>query len=71
MVFGNLALNLVLSGVSGRLISLRNGVYDSVPIEAVVDQKKVVDLSQFYEADRLRPKYTSLLGKPWFVMTSD
>jgi 6-phosphofructokinase 1 len=71
MVFGNLALDLVLSGTSGRLICLRNGVYDNVAIEAVVGKKKVVDLAQFYEADRLRPKYTSLVGKPWFVMTSD
>jgi 6-phosphofructokinase 1 len=71
MAFGNLALDLVLAGTSGRLVCLRNGVYDSAPIEAVVGKKKVVDLARFYETDRLRPKYTSLVGKPWFVMTSD
>jgi 6-phosphofructokinase 1 len=71
MAFGNLALDLVLSGTSGRLVCLRNGVYDSTPIEAVVARKKVVNLARYYEADRLRPKYTSLVGKPWFVMTSD
>jgi 6-phosphofructokinase 1 len=71
MAFGNLALDLVLAGTSGRLVCLRNGIYDSAPIEAVVGKKKVVDLARFYETDRLRPKYTSLVGKPWFVMTSD
>jgi 6-phosphofructokinase 1 len=71
MAFGNLALDLVLGGVSGRLVCLRNGVYDSAPIEVVVGKKKVVDVPKYYEADRLRPKYSSLVGKPWFVMTSD
>jgi len=33
MAFGNLALDLILSGSHGRLVSLRNGVYDSVPID--------------------------------------
>jgi hypothetical protein len=36
-----------------------------------VGKKKVVDVPRYYEADRLRPKYGSVLGKPWFVMTSD
>jgi 6-phosphofructokinase 1 len=71
MAFGNLALDLVLDGASGRLVCLRNGVYDSAAIDVVVGKKKVVDLDRFYEPTRLRPKYTSLVGKPWFVMTSD
>jgi 6-phosphofructokinase len=68
MAFGNLALDLILSGVSGRLVCLRKGVYDSAPIEVVVGRKKVVDVEKAYATDRLRPRYTSLLGKPLFVM---
>jgi 6-phosphofructokinase 1 len=71
MAFGNLALDLILSGTHGRLVSLRNGVYDSVPIEVVVGRKKVVDIHKFYNSDRLRPKYTTFEGKPLFIMTSD
>jgi 6-phosphofructokinase 1 len=71
MAFGNLALDLILAGTHGRLVGLRNGVYDSVPIEVVVGRKKVVDIHKFYNADRLRPKYTTFEGKPLFIMTSD
>jgi len=68
MAFGNLALELILSGVFGRLVCLRNGVYDSTPIEVVVSGKKLIDVEKYYATDRLRPHYTSLVGKPLFVM---
>jgi 6-phosphofructokinase 1 len=71
MAFGNLALDLILDGTSGRLVSLRNGVYDSVPIEVVTGRKKVVDVHKFYNAERLRPRYTTFERKPLFIMTSD
>ncbi len=71
MAFGNLALDLVLSGSYGRLVSLRNGVYDSVPINVVTGRKKVVDVQKYYDAERMRPKYKTLLRQPLFIMTSD
>jgi len=71
MVFGNLALDLVLSGTSGRLVSLRNGVYDSVPIDVVTGRKKVIDIKKYYNEERLRPNYKSLTRQPLFIMTSD
>ncbi|UCC73779.1 MAG: ATP-dependent 6-phosphofructokinase [Gemmatimonadota bacterium] len=71
MAFGNLALDLILSGSSGRLVSLRNGVYDSVPIDVVTGRKKLIDVHKYYDADRLRPRYKTLLRQPLFIMTSD
>ena len=71
MAFGNLALDLILGGTSGRLVSLRNGVYDSVPIEVVTGRKKMVDIHKFYSPDRLRPRYTTFERKPLFIMTGD
>lgn len=71
MAFGNLALDLVLAGTSGRLVSLRNGKYDNVPIEAVTSMKKVVDVVKYYNTERLRPYYKSFNLKPLFIMTSD
>jgi len=70
MAFGNLALDLIGKGRSGLLVAVRNGVYDSVPIDAVVGEKKVVDVDQFYNTDRLRPLYTTFVDKPLFIMTS-
>ena len=71
MAFGNLALDLILSNTSGRLVSVRNGVYDSVPIDVVTGRKKVVDLHKYYNVERLRPVYKTLIRQPLFVMTSD
>ena len=71
MAFGNLALDLVLEGRSGLLVAVRNGVYAAVPVDAVVGEKKVVDVELFYNADRLRPNYTTFGAKPLFIMTGE
>jgi 6-phosphofructokinase 1 len=71
MAFGNLALDLLLSNTCGRLVSLRNGCYDSVPIDLVMGRKKVIDVVKYYNAERLRPRFTSFLRQPLFIMTSD
>jgi ATP-dependent phosphofructokinase / diphosphate-dependent phosphofructokinase len=71
MAYGNLALDLVLAGTSGRLVSMRNGVYDSVPIDVVVGRKKVVDVHKYYNTERLRPRYETFSRQPLFIMTSD
>jgi 6-phosphofructokinase 1 len=71
MAFGNLAMDLILEGKSGRLINVRNGRYDNVPIDVVTSRKKVVDVGKFYNTERLRPKYRRFEGLPVFIMTSD
>lgn len=60
MAYGNLALDLVLNRIHGRLVVLKDGRYDNVPIEVVTSKKKLVDVERFYNTDRLRPKYKSL-----------
>jgi ATP-dependent phosphofructokinase / diphosphate-dependent phosphofructokinase len=70
MAFGNLAFDLVMRNVSGRLVSLHNGVYDNVPIEVVTDRKKVVDVPRYYNTERLRPVY-DFHRQPVFIMTGD
>jgi len=71
MAFGNLAMDLILQGTSGRLVNIRNGRYDNVPIEVVTSRKKTVDIKKFYNKDRLRPTYERFEGAPVFIMTSD
>lgn len=71
MAFGNLALDLVLSRNSGRLVSVRKGVYDNVPIDVVTGRKKAVDIQKYYDPDRLRPKYEAFIRQPLFIMTSN
>lgn len=70
MAYGNLALDLILKGIYGRLVVLRNGRYDSVPVEVVTSTSKVVEVDKFYNIPRLRPHYTRFEGKPLFIMTN-
>jgi 6-phosphofructokinase 1 len=71
MAYGNLALDLLLSKVHGRLVVLKNGRYDNMPIDAVVASKKIVNVKEHYNIDRLRPHYHSFEMKPLFIMTSE
>ena len=66
MAFGNLALDLVLRKMTGRLVAVRNGVYANVPLDVVTGRKKVVDVSRYYEVDRLRPIY-NFENQPIFI----
>ena len=71
MAFGNLALDLILRGNHGRLVVLKNGRYDNMPVDVVTSTTKVVDVSKHYNTERLRPLYTSFEMKPLFIMTSE
>jgi 6-phosphofructokinase 1 len=71
MAFGNLALDLLLKGIHGRLVVLKNGRYDNMPLDVVTGTKKVVDVNHFYDTERYRPKYENFEMKPLFIMTSE
>ncbi len=71
MAYGNLALDLILKGVHGRLVVLKNGRYDNMPIDVVTSSKKLVNIERYYNTDRLRPYYHSFEMSPLFIMTSE
>jgi ATP-dependent phosphofructokinase / diphosphate-dependent phosphofructokinase len=71
MAYGNLALDLLLNKIHGRLVVLKNGRYDNMPIEVVTASKKLVNVKEHYNVDRLRPHYKSFEMKPLFIMTSE
>jgi 6-phosphofructokinase 1 len=71
MAYGNLALDLILNRVHGRLVVLKNGRYDNLPVDTVIASKKVVNVEEHYNTERLRPHYSSFEMKPLFIMTSD
>jgi 6-phosphofructokinase 1 len=70
MAYGTLALELVIKGISGQLVCVREGCYSNVPIDVIVDTKKTVDIERYYDVDRLRPKYTAFAQSPLFLMSS-
>lgn len=71
MAFGNLALDLIMQGIHGRLVVLKNGRYDNLPVEVVTSTKKLVHVAKYYNTDRLRPHYHSFEMRPMFIMTSE
>jgi 6-phosphofructokinase len=68
MAYGITALDLILAGQHGRLVSLTDGRYTHVPIEAVTATKKRVDVDRHYNVDRLRPQYRQFDGLPLFLL---
>jgi 6-phosphofructokinase 1 len=70
MAYGNIALELLLKGEHGRLVVLHNGSYGNIPIETITSTKKVVDIKEHYNTERLRPQFSSFQKKPLFIMGS-
>lgn len=71
MAFGNLALDLILQDVYGRLVVLNNGRYSNIPIEVVTSRSKLVNVEKHYNKERLRPYYKSFENQPLFIMASE
>lgn len=68
MAYGNLALDLVLKGIHGRLVILKNGRYDNMPVDIVTSTNKLIDVEKHYNTERLRPVYESFIDKPLFLI---
>jgi 6-phosphofructokinase 1 len=71
MAYGNLALDLILKGLHGVLVVLKDGRYDHVPIDVVTSFKKAVKVEKHYNTERLRPYYKSFQMQPLFIMASE
>jgi 6-phosphofructokinase 1 len=62
-----MAADLAIEGDTGRMVSLRNGSYTTVPISATREGVKRVDVDELYDAGEYRPKVRHVLGKPMFL----
>jgi 6-phosphofructokinase 1 len=65
--YGNLALNQIALGHTGRMVALQQGIYTTVPIELVTAARKHVDVTALYDPENYRPKVRNMLGKPMFL----
>jgi 6-phosphofructokinase 1 len=65
--YGNLALNQIALGHTGRMVALQQGIYTTVPIELVTAAKKHVDVTALYDPENYQPKVRNMLGKPMFL----
>jgi 6-phosphofructokinase 1 len=62
-----MAADLALEGDTGRMVSLRSGTYTTVPITAMREGVKRVDVAELYDTQQYRPKVRHVLGKPMFL----
>jgi 6-phosphofructokinase 1 len=65
--FANLALDLISKQIYGRMIAIKNGVYTHIPLSMVTTGIKRVNVDEFYDIERYKPKFRNLEGKPMFL----
>ena len=65
--FANMAIDLFLKGVFGRLVALSRGTYTDIPLSTVTAGQKRVDVGELYDVDAYRPKVRHASGKPMFL----
>ncbi|MCI0397249.1 MAG: 6-phosphofructokinase [Chloroflexi bacterium] len=65
--YASMALGLITSGASGRMVALRDGTYTHVPMSTVTSGVKRVDVDELYDVKEYRPKIRNVLGKPMFL----
>jgi ATP-dependent phosphofructokinase / diphosphate-dependent phosphofructokinase len=62
--FANIALDLILEGVTGRMVAVQNGRYAHAPLPDPGLGPNRVDVKVLYNTQRYRPHYTRKLGSP-------
>jgi ATP-dependent phosphofructokinase / diphosphate-dependent phosphofructokinase len=64
ITFANIAVDLIRSGVSGRMIGIQSGHYAHMPLPDLSHGARRVDVATLYNTERYRPNYASKLGAP-------
>ncbi len=65
--FAHMAMDMLLKGQSGRMVSLRGGVYTDIPVSMIMQGRKHVDVGELYDIDQYRPKVRHVAGMPMFL----
>ncbi len=65
--YANIAIDLFLKGVFGRLVALNQGVYTDIPLSTIMMGQKRVDVRELYDVEAYRPKVRHAGGKPMFL----
>jgi 6-phosphofructokinase len=65
--FANMAIDLFMKGVFGRLVALNRGIYTDIPLSTVMSGQKRVDVRELYDVEGYQPKIRHVTGKPMFL----
>ncbi len=64
ITFANVAVDLLASGVTGRMTAVQGGKYTHAPLPDPSLGPRHVDVATMYNTERLRPQYAERLGMP-------
>ncbi|MBW1717443.1 MAG: 6-phosphofructokinase [Deltaproteobacteria bacterium] len=65
--YANMAIDLFLKGVFGRLVALNRGIYTDIPLSTIKSGQKRVDVRELYDIEHYQPKIRHVGGKPMFL----
>jgi 6-phosphofructokinase 1 len=68
--FANIAVEQIANGQRGRMMAIRDGRYAHSPLPSQEDTAMSVDTERLYDVERLRPRYSGLLGRPLMLGNS-
>lgn len=64
ITFGNIAMDMIADGISGRMVGVQKGCYTHVSLPDTKLGARKVDLATMYNTERYRPNYKAKLGLP-------
>ncbi len=65
--FGTMGVQCLEAGRSGLMMALRDGNYETVPIDTCIKGEKRVDVAELYDPDTYRPLIRKVQGKPMYL----
>ncbi|NLH09636.1 MAG: phosphofructokinase [Chloroflexi bacterium] len=65
--YAHMTMDMILKGQSGRMVALRGGVYNAIPISMIMQGRKQVDVGELYDIHEYRPKIRHVAGMPMFL----
>ena len=67
LAFGQLAVQLLQRGESGRMLALADGNYTHVPVDTLLNGTKQVDVEALYDPQAYRARLVRIEGMPMFL----
>jgi len=67
MSYAHLTIEQLLKKQFGRMASLRDGRYTTVPVDQITKGIKRVDIDQLYDSDKYLPTVSNMFNKPMFL----
>jgi 6-phosphofructokinase 1 len=65
--FGTMAVQSLEAGETGLMMALRDGNYETVPVDTCIQGEKRVDVAELYDPDTYRPIIRRVRGKPMYL----